>query len=165
MQSDRKAQFARQLSKAGWADTEIKAALKNAKFSNEVSPDPRYLDAPSTLAELMGIPHVPEATAAKLFVDGVDLGDSAKVSAQERHDAALRATKQSRGGRESGEKRRDAANHAQDTINRLTAELRRKHPKASRPELLDRLLVAVAGAGISYSRSTLARLMPPKSRR
>ena len=164
MQSDRKAKLTKQLKKAGWADTEIKAALKKAKFTNEIGPDLRYLDAPGSLAGLMGIPHVPEATAAELFVDGFDLGDSAKVSAQDRHDAALRATRQSRGGRESGEKRRDDANRDQDIINRLTAELRRKHPKASRPEVLDMLVVAAADAGLSYKRSTLYGKMPPKPR-
>ena len=99
-----------------------------------------------------------------LAVNGIDLGDSAKMAAQERHDAALKKTKQSRGGSASGEKRRDDANRGQDIVNTLTAELRHKHHKISRPDLLDMLVVAVADAGLSYTRNTLARMMPPRPR-
>ncbi len=164
MSASRKAKFTRQLKKAGLTDAEIALALKSATFTNEIGPDMRYIERPDTLAGLMGIPHVPEATAAWLVVDGVNLGDTSKMAAQERYDAALKKTKQSRGGIASGEKRRDPANRGQDVVNTLTAELRRKHPKISRPDLLDKLVAEVADAGLSYTRNTLARMMPPKPR-
>ena len=89
----------------------------------------------------------------------IALADAVEKVAQERRE---QATKLSQAGIISGENRRDTANKNLDIIKRVTADLRRKHPNARRPQILDMLAAAVADKGLSYTRSTLDRLMPPK---
>lgn len=79
-----------------------------------------------TFAELMGLPDVPDHTAAQMFLDGADLGDAAKLRAADRLQEDRRAWR----NRQNAEIK--AANDAERIAlaTRLAREYRRRDGSA-----------------------------------
>lgn len=84
-----------------------------------------------TLAELLGVPDVPEETALRLLVEGADLGDAAKKRAAERHKQDLHADRAHKASLTKAEKQ--APRRAIALA--IAKELRAGHPRASIQEL------------------------------